>query len=150
MPHDISATGLSVTISSSVTFPAGFTLTSFADDADPLDIPDKIIAEVAMNINGELISWSTPTPNLVTLNLIAGSEDAVNLGYILDANTARKGGLHVGDLITMVVVYPDGVKAIARNGKLLSGPVGISAASSGRKKSAVFQFAFQDFDAVRV
>lgn len=41
---DLSATGLGLTIQASKTFPTGILITTFADDADPLDLPAVDIA----------------------------------------------------------------------------------------------------------
>ena len=39
MTQDITAFGLKVRVIASNSFPAGFTVTQFADDGDPFDIP---------------------------------------------------------------------------------------------------------------
>lgn len=77
--HDVSATGLSIVIQAHKTFPAGIQITAFADDADPLDLPAVDIAQTGMDINGNLVTWSTPTPQTVTINVLAGSEEDENL-----------------------------------------------------------------------
>lgn len=147
---DISATGLSLTIQASKTFPAGILITTFADDADPLDLPAVNIAQTGMDINGNLVSWSTPTPQTVTINVLAGSEEDQNLSILLEANTAKKGRRHAGDMITMVASYGDGSTVTARNGKMTNGSRGNSAASAGKLKAKQYTFVFQDFDSTRV
>ncbi|AVL75506.1 MULTISPECIES: phage tail fiber protein [Providencia] len=148
--HDVSATGLSFTIQASKTFPTGILITAFADDADPLDLPAVDIAQTGMDINGNLVSWSTPTPQTVTINVLAGSEEDQNLSILLEANTAKKGRRHAGDIITFVASYGDGSTVTARNGKITNGSRGNSAASAGRLKSKAYTFVFQDFDSTRV
>ena len=59
--QDISASGISLLVRGSVTFPNGFTVTQFADDADPFDLPALEIAATAMNLNGELVTCRPPS-----------------------------------------------------------------------------------------
>ena len=103
--NDVSATGLALVVQASKTFPSGIFITQFADDADPLDLPAVDIAQTGMDINGNLVSWSTPTPQTVTINVLGGSEEDQNLAILLEANTAKKGRRHAGDIITMVASY---------------------------------------------
>ncbi|MBI6542761.1 phage tail fiber protein [Proteus sp. DFP240708] len=147
--NDISATGLSLIIQASNTFPAGIPITTFSDDADPLDLPAVDITQTAVDINGNLVSWSAPTPQTVTVNVLAGSEEDENLAILLDANTARRGRRHASDIITLVASYGDGSITTARNGRITNGSRGNSIASAGRLKSKQYTFIFQDFDRVR-
>ncbi|CDG21068.1 conserved protein of unknown function [Xenorhabdus poinarii G6] len=146
---DVSATGLSLVIQATKTFPSGIQISQFADDADPLDLPAVDIAQTGMDINGNLVSWSTPTPQTVTINVLAGSEEDENLSILLEANTAKRGRRHAGDIITLVASYGDGSTTTARNGKITNGSRGNSAASAGRLKSKQYTFVFQDFDRTR-
>ncbi|MDE9437366.1 hypothetical protein KKI95_15880 [Xenorhabdus bovienii] len=147
--NDVSATGLSLVIQATKTFPSGIQITQFADDADPLDLPAVDIAQTGMDINGNLTVWSTPTPQTVTINVLAGSEEDENLSILLEANTAKRGRRHAGDVITLVASYGDSSTTTARNGKITNGSRGNSAASAGRLKSKQYTFVFQDFDRTR-
>ena len=62
MTTDISAFGIRVQIFASSTFPTGITVTQFADDGDSLDVPQQQIADKAMGVNGDLITWSKANP----------------------------------------------------------------------------------------
>lgn len=148
-PYDVSATGFSLVIRGSETFPQGFELTAFADDQDPLSLPDTTSAEAAMDINGNLISWSTPQPQEVTINVLPDTREDYNLGVLLEANMAKRGRRPAGDVITLVAMYGNGAVTTARNGKILSGPRGTAVSSSGRLGSKSYTFTFQDFDVVR-
>jgi len=86
MANDVSGFGLRIRLTASRTFPAGITITQFADDADPFDIPSLQIADTAMGLNGDLISWSKANPIKPTLNVIPASEDDRNLAVLLEAN----------------------------------------------------------------
>lgn len=146
---DISASGISLTFTFSKTFPNGFTVTLFADDADPFDLPALIIAAVAMNVNGQMVSWSAPAPILPTINVIPGSEDDNNLAIAFEANRPAAGKRISLDVVTCVATYPDGSTVTVSNGKMLSGFPGKSVASAGRLKSKAYAFAFQDIAVTR-
>ena len=107
------------------------------------------IAQTGMDINGNLVSWSTPTPQTVTINVLAGSEEDQNLAILLDANTAKRGRRAAGDNITMVASYGNGSTTTARNGRITNGSRGSSVSSAGRLKSKQYIFVFQDFDFTR-
>lgn len=142
--QDISGFGLRVTIRASVTYPQGVSITQFADDADAVDAPSIQIADKAMGLNGDLVTWSTANPLLVTLNVIPGTEDELNLRVLLDANRVARGKRSARDVITMVASYPDGRTVIYRQGKITDGMMASGVASSGRIKTNPFQFAFED------
>lgn len=148
--NDVSATGFSITLQADVTFPGGFQLTAFADDLDPLDLPVAEAAQVEMDVNGNMVSWSSPQPQTITISVLPDSEEDYNLGVLLEANMAKRGRRPAGDVITLVAMYGNGGVTTARNGKILSGPRGSSVAQAGRIKSKTYTFAFQDFDVYRV
>lgn len=147
--QDVSATGLALTIKGSVTFPNGFTFTEFADDADPFDLPALEIAAAAMNVNGDLVTWSSPQPITPTLNAIPGSEGDNSLSILFEANRAARGKRVARDIITIVATYPDGSTVTLTNGKMTSGFPGKSVASAGRMKSKAYTFVFQDIAITR-
>lgn len=142
--NDVSATGLSLTITASKTFPNGFTVTQFADDADPFDIPALEIANAAMNVNGDLVTFSTPKPIPVTINVIPGSEDDNNLAILFEANRAAKGKTVARDEVSILASYPDGSTAGLSGAVMTSGMPGKSVASAGRQKSKAYVFMGQD------
>lgn len=147
--QDISASGMVLTVTASVTYPGGFDITEFADDTDPFNIPDIEIATTAMNVNGDMVSWSSPTPITPTVAVIPGSAADVNLGLLFDANRPGKGRRTARDKITLVGTYPDGSTITLSNGKMTSGNPGKSVASSGRIKTGSYVFAFQDISRTR-
>lgn len=149
-PYDVSATGFSILISASNTFPAGFVLSAFADDQDPMAAPVATAATTANDINGNMVSWSTPQIQEITVNVLPGSLEDYNLGVLLEANMAKRGRRPARDLITMVGSYSDGSTTTGRNGKITSGPRLTGVSSSGRLGSKSYTFAFQDFDSTRV
>lgn len=142
--EDISGFGIKVNIVASETFPAGIEISAFADDGDPVDLPSLQIADKAMGVNGDLIVWSKANPIPMTLNVIPGSDDDVNLQAIAAANRAVRGRRPVRDIITATVTYPDGTPITLLRGKLTDAMFGNSVASAGRMKTKPYIFAFED------
>jgi len=142
--QDISGFGLQVQIIASVTFPSGVTITQFADDADPLDLTSIQIADKAMGLNGDLVTWSKATPLPCTLNVVAGSEDDLNLAVLAEANRVGKGKNSARDIITTNIIYPDGRTVTLSNGKITDAMFGNSVASAGRLKSKTYVLAHEN------
>lgn len=144
MASNIGGFGLVVTVVGDKTFPIGFPITQFADDADPFDVPSIQIKDKAMGLNGDLISWSKPNALVITLNVIPDSDDDNTLAILFESNRVGKGKLAVTDSITLVGVYPDGKIVSYLNGVLTDGVPGTGVASSGRFKSKNYSFAFEN------
>lgn len=143
MSNDVSGFGVRVRLVASVTFPAGITLSQFADDADPFDLPSIQVADKAMGVNGDLVTWSKANPILATLNLIPNSEDDRNMAVLLEANRVGRGKFSARDVITLTGIYPDGRSVTLSNGAITDGMPGQSIASAGRFKSKSYAFAFE-------
>jgi hypothetical protein len=143
MTTDITFFGTVVTIVASTTFPVGFQVTQFADDADPLDFAAVQIGDTAMGVNGDLIAWARAVSLPMVLNVIPGSQDDVNLSLLANLNRVGKGKASPYDLITATVIYPDGTQVTLTGGKLVSAPFGKSGSSNGRLKTRSYSFAFE-------
>jgi len=141
---DISGYGLQVQIVATFTFPAGITVTQFADDADPFDIPSIKIAEQAMGLNGDLIAWAKAQPINITLAVVPNSDDDINLQILLEANRVGRGKLNVRDQITITGIFPDNSKITLVGGRITDGMPGNSVASAGRLKSKPYIFTFEN------
>jgi hypothetical protein len=144
MTTDVSGFGAQVQIKASETFPQGFVVTQFADDADPFDIPSIQIADKAMGLNGDMVTWSRANPITITINVVPGSDDDRNLAILFEANRPGKGKRPAQDIITVVAAYPDEGTLTLTEGKLTDGPPGKSIASAGRLKSNAYQFSFEN------
>lgn len=144
MANDISGFGLQVQINASVTFPSGITLTSFADDSDPFDIPSLQIMDKAMGLNGDLITWSKANPPLVNIAVIPGSDDDKNMAALFEQNRVGKGKNSSRDVITLTGIYPDGKTVTYTQGKITDGMPSNGVASAGRLKSKVYSFVFEN------
>lgn len=146
---DVSAIGVSVWCSASITFPQGFLISEFADDSDPFDLPNIDIATPSMNVNGDLIRQSSPVPITITLNVLPGSLSDENLAIIFEANRAARYKRHAQDVITLVAAYPTGATLTLSDGMMTGGIPGNGVSSSGRVKSKAYSFAFQNVNRTR-
>ena len=141
---DISGYGLSVRIVASNSFPAGFEITQFADDADPLDLEEIEISGSAMGLNGDLVTWVTPNPLPMKVNVITGSEDDRNLQVLFEANRAGRNKNSAKDQITAVVSYPDGAVTTLTGGVCKQFLPSRAVSSESRLKSNPYTFAFEN------
>ncbi len=141
---NISGFGSRAQILASSTFPVGFSVTEFADDSDPLDVPSLQIADKAMGVNGDLIIWSKANPLTATLNVIPGGVDDSNLSILLEANRVAKNKRGAEDEITMVLQYAQGVTVTLTKGAITDGMPFSGIQSSGRLKSKSYSFAFEN------
>lgn len=141
---DISGFGLKVRVVASETFPSGFDVTQFADDADPFDLPSMQIRDKAMGLNGDLVTWSKANPIPATLALIPGSDDDKNMAVLFEANRVGKGKQGARDVITLTAIYPNGEVWTGSQGVITDGMPGRGVASAGRLKTNAYQFAFEN------
>lgn len=143
MSHNISAFGLAITLVASKTFPNGVVLDEFADDADPLDVPEINIADAAMGPNGDLVLWNKPTPIEITINVVPNSVSDRNLAILFEANRISRGKSGAQDNVSFKAVYPNGdVKGLS-SGTIRAGAPMPSGNSSGRLKSRSYKFIFE-------
>lgn len=143
MTSNISGFGLSVVITASSTFPAGYIVTQFADDADPLDMAAIQIADTAMGLNGDLLTWAKANPMPMVLNVVPGSLDDVALQTLADNNRVAQGKAAAGDIINAVISYPDGRVMTRTAGVITNAQFGNSVSSAGRLKTKAYTFVFQ-------
>lgn len=142
--ENITGFGSKVQIVASVSFPAGFTITQFPGDTDPFDLPSLQIADKEMGVNGDLATWAKATPVDVSIAVYPGSQDDKNLSVIYEANRVGKGKNSANDIISMVIVSPDGEVTRTVNGIMTDAMPGFSVASEGRQKTKVYIFAFEN------
>jgi len=144
MAQNISGFGLRVQIVAKSTFPAGVTISQWADDTDWLDLPSMQIADKAMGGNGDLLTWSKANPIILNLAIVPTSDDDQALSILFENNRAALGKSSVRDEITLVAMYPDGSKATFTKGAITDGMPFNSASSASRLKSKTFSFAFEN------
>lgn len=141
--NNIGGFGLKIILIAKTTFPMGFEITQFADDADPFDSPAIKIKETAMGLNGDLITWSKAAPVPMTINVIPHSDDDLNLNVIQRVNKVGLGKAPFLDELVATIVFPDGTAIILNNGVMTDGPSISSVASSGRLKTNTYSFTFE-------
>ena len=141
--ENVSVNGSSARLVASYTFPAGFDIVKFADDADPFDIADNTVASHASGINGDLVVWSNANGIEITLSVLPGTEEANNMAILWSANKVAPQKVAVKDILTLVISLPNGKQQIYSGGALLSGPAGISGSSDGRQKTQTYSMVFE-------
>lgn len=144
MPIDISAQGLRIVLNASVTFPQGIVLTQFPDDVDAFDSPSQQLKDKATGLNGDLVTWSKSNHVPLTINVLPNTDDDRNLQVLARVNRSAKGRRPVNDVITVTILYASGESTRYVRGALTDAPLSDGVASSGRRKSKAYQFAFED------
>jgi hypothetical protein len=144
---DVSGFGTTITIVALTSFPIGFTLSDFADDIDPVVAEDIEPTGFEMLYDGTLFPFDKAAPVTLTVGVIAGSDDDINLKIILQARKSNGSNAITPftDLTSAVINYPDGGKIILSNGALISGPLVDGIQSAGRKKGNAYKFVFGTF-----
>jgi hypothetical protein len=144
MAQDVSGFGTILNMVASNTFPNGFTISAFADDGDPIDLPAITINGSAMGLNGDLITWSKASEIKASIAVIEGSDDDTNLAILMEANRVGKGKVSAQDAITLTAVYPSGKTITFNPGVMVQGQPGPSVASAGRLKTKKYDFVFEN------
>jgi hypothetical protein len=142
--QNISGYGLSASLVASNSFPTGFSITEFADDADPLDSPDLDLADTAFGLNGNMVIWSRPQGLEITIAVIPNSDADVNLKALVEANRVGFKKRGARDVVDMTINYPTGEIANLNSGAVVTGPFINRVASSGRFKTNAYRFRFEN------
>ena len=148
--QDISGFGFQLRVIASKTFPQGFTVTAFGDDADPFDLPSLQINDAAMGLNGDMVTWTFHSPIANVVNVIPKTDDDKNLAVLFEANRAARGKKPARDVISLVAVYPDGSTVTLSKGVCYQSIPGNSIASAGRFKTKPYEFRFEQLARVEV
>lgn len=142
--ENIGGFGLELTLFASITFPNGLTITQFADDADAFDTPALQVRDKAMGLNGDLVVWGKAQAIVVTINVIPGSDDDINLSVIGEANRVGKGKRSVQDILSCTLAYPNGQTEDFTAGTITDYTPASGVTSAGRMKTKQYQFAFEN------
>lgn len=143
---ELSGFGHVMSLAATSTFPQGIVISQFADDADPFDLPEIEIAQAAMGLNGDLVTWSKAVVVQTQVAVIPESQDDLNLNILMAANRVTKGAYPALDIITLSARYPSGRIVTLGGGKLVSAPPAPGIASAGRLKSQTYKFVFATLD----
>jgi hypothetical protein len=145
---DITGFGTVITLVASITYPVGFTFTSFPDDVDPVDIPSLQIGEGLMGVNGDLITYKKANPIPITIALLPNTVDQEAMNILLLANRPSQGKKYINDDITLVITFPNFKVITLSTGKIIEGVPGASITSVGRIKTFTYKFVFKDITGV--
>lgn len=145
MSTNISLFGFSVRIIADRTFPAGFTITEWADDQPPVDSANIDTAGFGMGPNGDMVVWQKPAAIAASYSVVPNSESDRNLSLLHEANRISKSkGLVPMDKVTAVATYQDGRVVTLSQGIVMSGPAAPAGVQDGRLSSRTFGFVFED------
>jgi hypothetical protein len=142
---DVSTFGSGITILSTNSFPNGFMVSTFADDSDPLSIKETETSGYEPLYDGSIFVFDKTAPVELSLSVISGSDDDINLKILLQA---RKGGIRLlplKEFTTMVINYPGNGRVILSAGSIVKGPMADSMLTNGRRKGNTYSFVFGTF-----
>ena len=140
--NNVTGFGFVLSIIASVTFPVGFPVTSASDDTDSVDFPSVKFGDAVMGVNGDAIIWSRATMIPMTISVIPGSPDDLNLQALAKANRVFQGQNGANDVITATLLYPDKSLASLTQGTMTDAQFGKAIGSNGRLKTHTYQFMF--------
>jgi len=144
MSVDISALGIKVTIRATPSYPAGITLTKFADDGDSINVPEMTIMSHGMGVNGDMVVWRTAVPCVLDVNLIPGTDDCKKMENLFKLNMTQKNKKASKDVLVATIEHPDGRVDVLSNGYIEAGKPIQDYSSSGRAKSRAFRMVFEN------
>lgn len=142
---DISGFGTGITIVATTSFPVGFTLSSFADDEDPLNVENTEVSGYEKLYDGSIFTYDKTSPLLLSVGVMPNTEDDINMKILMQMRKSSPQILPLPDTTSIVICYPDGGKVAMSNGTILSGPLADSLTAQGRKKGNVYHFVFGTF-----
>ena len=141
---DVSSLGIKLMIIAAPTFPQGFVIDQWADDADPIEFDNIDIGNAAVGVNGDVIFWKKAVMIPMAVNVIPNSTGDQNLEIIQTVNRAAKNKVSVTDDITAVVTYPDGKTITLTGGIMINVPTATSASADGRLRTKRYTFVFSN------
>ncbi len=97
MATDATGFGTLLTIVASKTFPVGFPVRAFPDNVDPIDFPSLQIADGAMGVNGDFVSWKKANPTPITIAVLPNTPEEFALETLLQTNRPAQGKKYVND-----------------------------------------------------
>ncbi len=155
---DISMQGAKLTLQCGA-INAGNIVLEFSDEGTPIEMPDIEVASSAMTMNGELVTWTKPTPITFSITVIPGSASDNALRNLLYAGHVggRKGKaiqqsyVHINTATLEVpAIYTNGIVSQAgkttftfANGRLTSGPMAIGSNAEGKMSARTYKFTFE-------
>jgi hypothetical protein len=142
---DISGFQTGIIVVALASFPVGFSLSQFADDVDPLTVDVTETTGYEMLYDGSLFAFDKAAPIKLSVSVIPGSADDINLKILLQARKGSKSIVNLPDITSIVITYPDGGRVMLSSGTILSGPLADTIQTTGRKKGNTYSFVFGSF-----
>lgn len=159
MAFDISATGAKVAIK----FSDGteINVTHFSDEGTPFEAGDVDVSTNQKNLNGDMISSRTPSVYPVSLTVIPGSEEDLQLQQKLQEASLQPGGVNavsklwvdclqifIPTINSSVGAGLDGSHIVYTwmKGRFKNGPTGPSTSAEGRLSAKTYGFEFEKYD----
>lgn len=134
---DVSFIGASIMI-------GGMEFTQFVDDANPIEFGDIDLARVEFSLNGSMIRTVCPVPVVLSISVIAGSDDDLALSKMAVGSYMGKDGAMRSAFITAAITTADGSYTLdLKGGTMIKAPIGITARSDGKIVGRKYTFAFQ-------
>lgn len=138
---------------------SGNIVLEFSDEGTPVEFPDLEVCGYAMTLNGELVTWTKPSPVTFAITVIPGSSSDVGMRSILYAGHVggRRGqainqtAVHIeAATLTVPSVTTNGIvvaggkqRFTLTNGRLYSGSPGIGSNSDGKMSAKTYRFVFE-------
>lgn len=156
---DISMQGARLTLTCGAINQGNIVL-EFSDEGTPIELPDIEVASSAMTMNGELVTWTKPSPINFSITVIPGSASDNALRNLLYAGHVggRKGKaieqsyVHISSATLEVPsIYTNdsavntakNLKFTFSNGRLTAGPMGIGSNAEGKMSARTYKFVFE-------
>ena len=133
----------------------------FSDEGTPVEFPDLEVCGYAMTLNGELVTWTKPTPVQFNVTVIPGSKSDQALRSILYAgHIGGKRGRAINQksviipaaTLSVPSVYTVTGSAVSNagsmrftlaNGRLTAGTPGIGSNAEGKMSARTYRFVFE-------
>ena len=157
---DISMQGATLTFSCKGL--AGNVVLEFSDEGTPMEFPDLETCGYAMTMNGELVTWTKPSPITFSITVIPGSksdEAMRNLLYLGHVGGRRGKAIDQGSVyiesctVTVPSISTETTGAIVgqakklqftfKNGRLTGGRPAIGSNAEGKMSANTYRFVFE-------
>lgn len=142
---DVSGFGTGIVVVALQSFPTGFSLSEFADDVDPISAREIEPIGFEKLYDGGLFFFDQTAPIEVSISVIPGSDDDINLKILLQNKKGAKSILPLPDVTSMVITYPDRGRVILTKGSITKGAIIDSITDVGRRKGNTYTFVFESF-----
>jgi hypothetical protein len=151
---DISTVGASVEIDTGY---GKISITQFSDEGTPFECPDVDLSDNRKNLNGQMISSRTPSVYTVSVTVIPGSKEDMDLTTLAQKSALMPGSIApISKLVIKGITLKlpsinasgenKGTRAyVWNNGRMKTAPTGPSSSAEGRMSARTFTFEMEGF-----